>query len=116
MVNLVKRRPFTNFLPTNYYIQENICMGKLMCFEWKMAIRGKTLTVTFLTFLYAYIAYQQGDDSQEKICDSVKNCENYKSFLPWTFSHIQYFSYTQLYVYMQLIYQYFTPSKFFCVW
>ena len=38
-------------------------MGKLMCFEWKMAIRGKTLTVTFLTFLYAYIADQQGDDS-----------------------------------------------------
>ena len=31
-----------------YHIQENICGRKLLHFEWKMAIHGKSFAVAFL--------------------------------------------------------------------
>ena len=47
-----------------YRIRENIHGRKLLHFEWKIAIHGKTFTVAFL---WTYIADQQGHDLQENI-------------------------------------------------
>ena len=54
---------YKTFIPYNY---EKTFTEELSRFDWKMAIRGKTITVAFL---WTYIAEQQGHNSQEKIHD-----------------------------------------------
>ena len=48
-------------LPDILYM-ENIHGGKLLCFDWKIAIRSKTFAVSFLQ---TYIADRKGHNSQE---------------------------------------------------
>ena len=84
---LVNTRQYTKYgyVWNRYYrIWKNICLEKLLRFEWKIATHDKTFTVAFLQ---TYTTDWQGHDLQENIGGWVKNHENIP---PRTFSHKRY--------------------------
>ena len=75
---------------SSYSITKVLAMPEIPVLLALNAIYGKTFDILFsgkliygkifaVVFLYTYIADGQGHDPQEKICDQVKNRENYKS-------------------------------------